>query len=77
VNNIESLNCTEVQSYSAGPDMEEELRDLTYLSTGVCRQCYMANGVCDQSWPKCRMCSKLGAECVGYDPTAKREVPRR
>ena len=31
---------------------------------------------CDQKLPKCSGCAKSGANCTGFDPLTKREIPR-
>ncbi|RMZ80073.1 hypothetical protein DV737_g3155, partial [Chaetothyriales sp. CBS 132003] len=48
----------------------------TFRNVSACNRCRVRKNRCDQRLPTCSACEKAGVRCVGYDPIAKREIPR-
>lgn len=47
-----------------------------FRNVSACHRCRLRKNRCDQRLPRCQLCEKAGARCVGYDPITKREIPR-
>lgn len=56
---------------SAVPSSSSAFRNIS-----ACHRCRLRKNRCDQRLPRCQLCEKAGARCVGYDPITKREIPR-
>lgn len=48
-----------------------------FRNVSACYRCRRRKHKCDQRLPACSTCEKAGEKCVGYDPIAKRHIPRR
>ncbi|RMD44364.1 hypothetical protein DV735_g706, partial [Chaetothyriales sp. CBS 134920] len=48
----------------------------TFRNVSACTRCRVRKSRCDQKLPSCAACQKVGVRCVGYDPIAKRDIPR-
>ena len=48
-----------------------------FRNVSACNRCRLRKNRCDQKLPSCASCMKAKVPCVGYDPTTKKEIPRR
>lgn len=47
-----------------------------FRNVSACNRCRHRKNRCDQKLPQCSACLKVNAQCVGFDPVSKREIPR-
>ena len=47
-----------------------------FRNVSACHRCRQRKNKCDHRLPACASCEKVNINCVGYDLTTKREVPR-